>query len=76
MWSDSLFQIPEYINEFELRHYCFGEGDSSGGGTSDEDQMPDVQFVNIKALFLNQMMWWNWRLNLLSQIIRYHNGYQ
>ena len=45
MWSDSLFQIPEYINEFELKHFCFGEGDSSGGSTSDEDQMPDVQFA-------------------------------
>tara|TARA_R110002126_G_scaffold112880_7_gene251244 strand:+ start:993 stop:1808 length:816 start_codon:yes stop_codon:yes gene_type:complete len=45
MWSDSLFPIPEYINEFELKHYCFGEGDSSGGSTSDEDQMPDVQFA-------------------------------
>jgi hypothetical protein len=45
MWSDSLFPIPEYINEFELRHYCFGEGDSSGGNTSDEEQMPHMQFA-------------------------------
>ena len=39
-------------------------------------QMPDVQFVNIKALSLNQVTWWNWRLSLLSQIIKYHKGYQ
>jgi hypothetical protein len=44
MWSDSLFSIPEYINEFELRHFCFGEGDSSGSGQDDESLTPDEMY--------------------------------
>lgn len=49
MWSDSLFSIPEYINEFELKHYCFGEGDSSGGSSSEEDKMPDVHYGPVET---------------------------
>ena len=49
MWSDSLFPIPEYINEFELRHFCFGEGDSSGSGLGDEEVTPDEMYGTPEA---------------------------
>ena len=49
MWSDSLFPIPEYINEFELRHFCFGEGDSSGSGLGDEGITPDEMYGTAEA---------------------------
>ena len=40
MWSDGLFSIPKYINEFELKHFCFGDdsGEGAGGTPGVDDQ--------------------------------------
>ncbi len=42
MWNDSGFESPylDYCNQYELKHYCFGDGGGeSGGGESDVGDM-------------------------------------
>jgi len=52
MWSDGLFKQEEWLNEHDIKHWCFGgdgDDDGTGGDISFDDEINNADVVNMQA---------------------------